>query len=202
MNSTITLPTKKVSLRLEGLDGNVYSLMGAFSNRARREGWTPDEIDLVITECKSSDYDHALATLVRVCRDPEDPVEDTPPNLPETLESSDEDNPPRPVEFSQVCIWEGTTLGKHTPQEMLEYISQNCGGARLHYLEQVTTNPDPGDTDLKAGGRVDQVFAVHRDDTAKFAVPRLSLGIRWIEDIFGNGHGHRYPNRFSKYRTW
>ena len=30
---------KKVSLNLEGIDGNAFSIMGAFRKQARREGW-------------------------------------------------------------------------------------------------------------------------------------------------------------------
>ena len=38
---------KKVKLELVGLDGNAYSVMGAFKNAARRQGWTPEEIKTV-----------------------------------------------------------------------------------------------------------------------------------------------------------
>jgi len=57
--------TKKVSLQLVGLDGNAFSLMGAFQKQARREGWTKEEIDQVLTECKSGDYDNLLGTLMK-----------------------------------------------------------------------------------------------------------------------------------------
>lgn len=55
---------KKVSLNLVGLDGNAFALMGAFRKQARKENWTQEEIDEVITECKSKDYDHLLITLI------------------------------------------------------------------------------------------------------------------------------------------
>ena len=61
------LPKKKVKLELVGLDGNAFSLMGAFRNRARKEKWTPEEIEAVLTECKSGDYYHLLCTLMEVC---------------------------------------------------------------------------------------------------------------------------------------
>ena len=38
--------------------------MGAFSRNASRQGWTSDEIDTVLTECRSGDYDHLLCTLM------------------------------------------------------------------------------------------------------------------------------------------
>ena len=54
----------KVKMQLAGLDGNAFALMGAFSRNARRQGWTRDEIDTVLTECRSGDYDHLLCTLM------------------------------------------------------------------------------------------------------------------------------------------
>lgn len=57
---------KKVSLNLEGLDGNAFSLMGAFRRQARKEGWTPEEITAVLNECTKGDYDHLLQTLIGV----------------------------------------------------------------------------------------------------------------------------------------
>lgn len=53
-----------VKLDLIGLDGNAFSLMGAFKKAARRQGWTAEAIDAVIEECKSGDYDHLLCTLM------------------------------------------------------------------------------------------------------------------------------------------
>ncbi len=54
----------KVKMQLDGLDGNAFALMGAFSRNASRQGWTSDEIDTVLTECRSGDYDHLLCTLM------------------------------------------------------------------------------------------------------------------------------------------
>ena len=60
-------PEKYVELELVGLDGNAFVLMGAFSQAAKRQGWTKEEIDKVLTECESSDYNHLLHTLVCHC---------------------------------------------------------------------------------------------------------------------------------------
>lgn len=55
---------KKVKMQLVELDGNAYSIiMGAFERNARRQGWTPEEIKVVIDDAKSSDYNHLLATI-------------------------------------------------------------------------------------------------------------------------------------------
>ena len=61
-------PKKYVKLQLWGLDGNAFSLMGAFRIQARKEGWSEDDISKVITEARSSDYDHLIATLDSHCR--------------------------------------------------------------------------------------------------------------------------------------
>ena len=58
---------KTITLDLVGLDGNAFSLMGAFKRQARKEGWTPNEIDGVLKDCMGGDYDHLLATLAAVC---------------------------------------------------------------------------------------------------------------------------------------
>ena len=64
-----TTTDKKVKLNLVGLDGNAFSLMGAFQKAARRQGWSADEIKVILDECMSGDYDHLLATLANVCED-------------------------------------------------------------------------------------------------------------------------------------
>lgn len=59
---------KTVKLNLVGLDGNAYSLMGAFKNAARKQKWTPAEIDGVLKECMKGDYNHLVATLANHTR--------------------------------------------------------------------------------------------------------------------------------------
>jgi hypothetical protein len=58
---------KTINLSLVGLDGNAFSLMGAFSKQAKREGWTSDEIKSVTDDAMSGDYDHLLRTLINHC---------------------------------------------------------------------------------------------------------------------------------------
>jgi len=67
---------KKVNLELVGLDGNAFFLMCAFDKQAKKEGWTKEEIQKVIDECKKSDYDHLIQTLVEHCATPEEDEED------------------------------------------------------------------------------------------------------------------------------
>jgi len=59
------MPTKKVKLNLVELDGNAFAIMGEFKKAARRQGWTPEEINEVMEEAKKDDYDHLLATFIK-----------------------------------------------------------------------------------------------------------------------------------------
>lgn len=61
---TKIIMSKKVRMNLVGLDGNAFSLMGAFSRNARRQGWTKQEIDSVIEKCMSGDYNNLLRVLM------------------------------------------------------------------------------------------------------------------------------------------
>jgi hypothetical protein len=54
----------KVELNLIGLDGNAYSLMGAFEAEARKQGWEKFEIQQVLRKCKESNYDNLLRVLM------------------------------------------------------------------------------------------------------------------------------------------
>lgn len=60
---------------LTSVDGNAFSLMGHWQKAARKAGWPKDEIDIVLEECKSGDYDHLVATLLEVSAS-EEPEED------------------------------------------------------------------------------------------------------------------------------
>ena len=59
------MKTKKlVRMQLVGLDSNAFSIMGAFQSKARRQGWTTEEIKEVLDEARSGDYDHLLSTIM------------------------------------------------------------------------------------------------------------------------------------------
>ena len=55
---------EKVKMKLVGLDGNAFSLMGAFKQNARRQGWNKEEIDVVMKKCMSGNYDNLLRVLM------------------------------------------------------------------------------------------------------------------------------------------
>ena len=58
---------KTVNLDLVGKNGNAYVILGLFISTAKKEGWTRDEIDAVVEQAKSKDYDHLLATILNHC---------------------------------------------------------------------------------------------------------------------------------------
>lgn len=53
-----------------GLDGNAFSIMGAFQRQARKEGWTKEEINEVLDEARSKDYSHLISTIANHCVNP------------------------------------------------------------------------------------------------------------------------------------
>lgn len=61
---------KKINLKLVGLDGNAFALLGAFQGQARREGWSKDEINSVLDEARSKDYAHLVSTICQHCNNP------------------------------------------------------------------------------------------------------------------------------------
>jgi len=57
----------KVNLTLVGMDGNAFVILGAFQRQARMDGWTAEEINEVMDEARSGDYDNLLATISSHC---------------------------------------------------------------------------------------------------------------------------------------
>jgi len=55
----------KVVLNLVGVDGNAFSIMGAFSKAASRQGFDKAHIDAVLEEAMSGDYDHLLQVILK-----------------------------------------------------------------------------------------------------------------------------------------
>lgn len=56
---------KRVRMRLVGIDGNAFSVLGAFRRAARKQGWAPEEIEAVLKEATDGDYNHLLATILK-----------------------------------------------------------------------------------------------------------------------------------------
>lgn len=109
---------------------------------------------------------------------------------------------PRP--FSQVVVWQGTIVGLAAAAEFEKFILEELG-TRAKYLKDVLTKPDLGEHGSPipgTGSRCDALFAVHEDDVKKFALPRFKYGMRWLDDVFGNGNGHLYPAWVAELLSW
>ena len=101
--------------------------------------------------------------------------------------------------FTQLCVWPGTVLGDSTPADLEQFFLDELNTS-IKYHTEVKTQPDldgNGQPILDTGGRNDLFFYVHSDDIGHFAVPRLSMGIRWWEDVVGyNDNSHLYTTEF------
>lgn len=58
---------KTVNLDLVGVDGNAYVLLATFKRQAKKENWSEQEIELVMEEAQSKDYDYLLSTILTHC---------------------------------------------------------------------------------------------------------------------------------------
>ena len=108
--------------------------------------------------------------------------------------------------FTQVCVWPGTTLNEDQIDELEEYFKKEIK-VRVQFLELIITKPDTdkyGDPVSETGGRHDVFFAVHDEDVTTFALPRMQMGIRWIEDVLaeGNYKSEIYDERVRDYCSW
>ena len=92
--------------------------------------------------------------------------------------------------FNQLCVLEGTLFPEGGVEEFHQFFKDEMG-VRVKFENQVKTLPDTPEC-TKTGGRNDLFFYIHDDDIGKFAVPRLSMGIKWWEDVLGNGNGKLY----------
>lgn len=104
--------------------------------------------------------------------------------------------------FSQVCVWPGTVMDDSRSEEFEQWFLDNVE-VRVQYLETILTNPDKDKQGLpvpETGGRQDVFFAIHNDDLMKFVLPKLQLGARWLEDVYGNKQGYLYPRRVALYQ--
>lgn len=54
-----------ISIELVGQDGNAFSILGRLQRALRRGGVPQVEIDAVMAEAQSGDYDHLLVTVMR-----------------------------------------------------------------------------------------------------------------------------------------
>jgi hypothetical protein len=104
--------------------------------------------------------------------------------------------------YNQLCVWPGTVVGEDQIKKFEDHFKNQ--GWRVKYMEEVETKPDVenGKVVDDTGGRNDLLFYIHDDDIGKFAVPRLSMGIRWWEDVVSyNDNSHLYTDKIlNKYK--
>ena len=107
-------------------------------------------------------------------------------------------------EFNQLCVLEGTVVGnsKKVQEDFIKFFKDEMG-VEVKYETEVKTLPDNPEC-TESGGRNDLFFYIADKDISKFAVLRLRMGIRWWEDVLGNGNGKLYPEEIlEKYpKTW
>ena len=110
-----------------------------------------------------------------------------------------------PAPFSQVVSWQGIVIGPEHVQAFIEFIAERFDGTRAQYIREVETSPDLNDDGSEVpgtGGRNDVLFAVHEEDISKFAVERIGYGMRWLDDVYGNGLGYLYPADVRELLCW
>lgn len=61
---------KKLKGGLVGIDGNAFMIMGTFKNDARKVGWLKEDVDKVLADAMSGDYEHLLATIAQHYENP------------------------------------------------------------------------------------------------------------------------------------
>ena len=98
--------------------------------------------------------------------------------------------------FNQLCVMQGTLMPEGGSKELEAFFKDEMG-VTVRFETQVKTLPDfEGCTET--GGRNDLLFYIHNDDIGKFAVPRLSMGVRGWEDVLLNGNGKLYDEDVLK----
>lgn len=125
------------------------------------------------------------------------------------MKRDDDGNIPRKNGFTQVAICMAL-LVKNTSKGIKEFEAQfqEHFGIEAQFLETVVTAPDQDDQGFpvpETGGRTDVFIALKAEDACgSFAVQRLAMGIRWLEDAIapGNGGGRLYPQRVGHYTSW
>jgi hypothetical protein len=63
MNTDICLPL----VNYTPTDANAFKVLADFSRATRAAGWTKQQLDDVIAECMSSNYQHLISTVFKRC---------------------------------------------------------------------------------------------------------------------------------------
>lgn len=68
MTNNLFNPAKTVNFNLIGQDGNAFVLLGGWQRQARREGCSNEDINKVVDNATSGDYNNLLSTLSAHCK--------------------------------------------------------------------------------------------------------------------------------------
>lgn len=102
--------------------------------------------------------------------------------------------------FTQLCVMQGTLMPEADSMEesinlLVSFFKEQLN-TDVKFADVVETLPDMDEYENPiegTGGRSDLFFYVSDSDIPRFALARLQYGIRWWEDVLGNGHGNLYP---------
>ena len=81
-----------------------------------------------------------------------------------------------------VCVWPGTLVGQEDVETFNSTMSEQLG-VKITYLEEVKTNPNPGETLEESGGRNDVFFEMDEDDLDEVMFPFMIMNIFPIGEI-------------------
>lgn len=97
------------------------------------------------------------------------------------------------TKFEQVCVWP-FTLCKPDEAEGFTAFFADKFGVKVKFIGENRVN----------GNQTDVLFYIASEDIGKFAVPRMSIGIRWLEDVMDNAeaNGGMYPCPEGVKRCW
>jgi hypothetical protein len=129
------------------------------------------ELKFIVSKSMGIKFDNVVESYIGIIKD--------------TVKSSRVDYYYESNYYRQLCVWEGTLLGNTTVEEFEKYFKDTFD-VRVKFAEEVITQPDlddNGNPEPETGGRHDLLFYIHQDDISKFAVERLSYGIRWWEAV-------------------
>lgn len=57
--------TEKPKLKLTGVNGNAFVILGLAKRTAKRAGWTSEKIEEYMSQAMSGNYDHLLQTTMK-----------------------------------------------------------------------------------------------------------------------------------------
>jgi hypothetical protein len=91
--------------------------------------------------------------------------------------------------YTQVVVWPHTVLGDNTEEDFTKYMTETFK-AKVKLIGEHRITKD----------RTDLLFYINSEDIPKFAVARLTWGMRWLEDVMANDGSYTPPEGIAP--TW